>query len=73
MPQSLKLRPSEAAAILEPDRIKPEFGVHVIPLDMNMRGLMTIRGVKEKPIGSTSENGRHRLTIYILSQRNTNA
>jgi hypothetical protein len=56
-----KLCPPKTAAAGQPYRIKPELGDARIPLDMNVRGLMTVARIEEEPIWPHSENGRHRL------------
>src|SRR6186713_2039835 len=56
-----KLCPPKTAAAGEPYWIEPELGDARIPLDMNVRGLVTVSRIEEKPIRPHSENGRHRL------------
>lgn len=71
MPQSMKLRSSKTATILEANRIEPKLGAHVLPFDVNMWRLMSIRRVKEKPVSSRPEYRWHHLPIYIAIPDNS--
>ena len=52
-----QLAPRKAAALLQSDRIEPEFGPIGIPLDVDMRGFGAVAGIEEEPIGSDAEDG----------------
>jgi hypothetical protein len=47
----------------ETDGIQPELGFAIIPLDMNVRRLVALMGLKVKPIATFSQNGGHILFL----------
>ena len=55
----LKLDPTEAFALLKVNGLEPELGNSIVTLDMHMPRLGPISGVKEQPIRSRAQNGRH--------------
>jgi hypothetical protein len=46
--------PTETPAPLKPHGIQPELGSGVIPLNVNVRWLITITCVEEEPIGTNT-------------------
>jgi hypothetical protein len=56
--QSANLVAAESPALLESDRIKPELGSSIITFNVNVRRLVALTGVKEKPVWSKSQYGR---------------
>lgn len=52
---------SEAAAAIEPDGVKPGFGLVVAPLDRDVRRFAAIAGVEEQTIRSRPKHGWHQL------------
>lgn len=57
--QPINFFATEAAAILQSNRLQPKLGEVVIALDMHMRRLIAITRIKEKPVRANSQNGRH--------------
>ena len=55
----IKLGPAESAGSLQRDRIQPEFRNHVLAPHMNMWRLTAVKGDKEQPIRTCSQNRRH--------------
>jgi hypothetical protein len=51
----------KALAAGESDRIQPELRLSVIMLDMDMWRFISVTGVKEEPIRSIAQDGRHTL------------
>jgi hypothetical protein len=49
----------EPAATLEPNRIEPELCDPIVPLDMDMTGLIAITGIKKESIWSRSHYSWH--------------
>lgn len=49
----------KAAAILQPDRGKSQFGNLVLSFNVHVGWLLSIAGVKEEPIGDNPQNCRH--------------
>ena len=60
------LGPPKSAAAGQPDRAEPELGDAVVPLDVNMRRLVTVARVGEEPIGPDFGDGRQRASICGL-------
>ena len=56
---SIKFTPTEATALLDPNRHEPEFGDIRFTLHMDMWRLITITGVKEEAIWANSKDRRH--------------
>jgi hypothetical protein len=46
--------PTETLAPLKPHGIQPELGGGIIPLDVNVRWLITITCVEKEPIGTST-------------------
>jgi len=42
--------PPKAAAASQPDGVEPELGNAVVPLDMNVRWLVTVARIEKEPI-----------------------
>jgi hypothetical protein len=45
----VELFPAEAAAALQPDWVEPELRLAIVTLDMDVRRLASVAGVKEEP------------------------
>jgi len=56
---SIDLCSAESAAILQPNRVEPEFSLIVLTLNVNVWWLLTISGVKEESVRAVSQYGRH--------------
>ena len=54
---------AKAAALFQPHRVEPEFGLMAFALDMNESRLIPISRVKEKSVWPNSKNGWHTLLI----------
>jgi len=56
---SIKLGSAESSTSLEPHRVEPELCLILIPLDMDVRWLITVPCVEEKPVSANSQYRRH--------------
>jgi hypothetical protein len=56
----------KSSVTLQSDRVKPELRQPIIMLDMYMRRLITISGVKKETVGTDSENGWHYLRFIAF-------
>jgi hypothetical protein len=55
---------AEAAALLQPHRVEPEFRLVTLSLDVNMGWLIPVAGVKKESVRSNSQNSRHTFTTF---------
>jgi len=56
----------ETPAILKPDGVKPEFGLIIVTLNVNVRRLVSIARVKEESIGTNSQYSWHYCPLLLL-------
>lgn len=49
----------EATTVYKPDRIEPELSFIVNPLNVDVRRLVTVAGIEEKPVSINSQCSRH--------------
>jgi hypothetical protein len=59
----------EAPTGLKANRVQPELGHTIIPLDMNVGRLAPIAGIEEEAIGPRPQNCRHRFTLTEAGSR----
>ena len=52
---------------VESNRVQPELGGVVTALNVDVLGLISVGGIKEEPIGSDSQDGRHWLFSDLSS------
>ena len=57
---------TKPAASIESHRIRPELCNAFLSLHMNMRWLMSIRGIEEESVWSIAQDSRKRLQFTIL-------
>jgi hypothetical protein len=50
---------AETPAVLKPDRIKPEFGLILVALNVNVRRLITVTRIKEESVRTTDQDSWH--------------
>ncbi len=62
-----QLAAREATALLQADRIEPDFGAIRIALHVHVRGLRTITGVEEKAVRANTEDGSYRAAFVVFA------
>jgi hypothetical protein len=62
---TVHLAASEATTHLQPDRVEPKLGCEMLPLNMNVRRLITVTRIKEESIRALSQYGWHRSGFFL--------
>jgi len=62
--------PTEAAALIEPNGVEPDFRAILIALDVNVRRFLAVAGEEEESIRPGTENGWHGFNLgAAMSER----
>jgi hypothetical protein len=52
-------------ALFQADRRQPKFFVSLVPLNMHMGGLISIRRIKEQPVRPRAKNSWQFVSVYM--------
>src|SRR2546425_10802707 len=71
----MKLGPAESLAPFQPPRVEPKLGLMILAFHVDVRRLIPVTGVEEKPVRADSQYGWHRFTLptlFLMAARTPN-
>lgn len=63
--EMLELRSTKATAASQPYRVEPELRSLSVPFDVDVRWLVAVCRVEEKPVRALTMNGRHETSVSL--------
>jgi hypothetical protein len=65
----LEFRSTKPAATSQPSRVEPELRSLSVPLDVDVRWLVAICRVEEKPVRAFTMDRRHKISVSLRASR----